>query len=173
MFRIQRNSQEGFTLVELLLYVGISSIMVVTISSFITLMLAARVKNRTIAEVEQQGIQVMELITQTIRNAESVTAPSAGTSDTALTLDVRDAADDPTVFHMGSESLVIDEGVALTHTVLTNDRVIVSDLTFTNLSGSSTPGTIRVEFTITYSSPDSSRNEFTYAQTFKGSAILH
>lgn len=166
----RHSTQRGFTLVELLLYIGVASLLIVTISSFITLMWEARVKNRTIAEVEQQGLQAMELITQTVRNAESVTVPSAGAQSSTLTVDAADAADDPTVFRESSGQLVIDEGSTPTTTAVTNDHVTVSGLAFTNLSVSGTPGVVRIEFTITYNA-SADTNPYTYEQTFIGSAV--
>ena len=59
----------GFTLVELLLYVGISSAILLASSLFLATLLESRIKNQTIAEVEQQGLAVMQIITQDIRNA--------------------------------------------------------------------------------------------------------
>ena len=62
-------SQTGFTLIEVLLYVGIFSILLISTSVFVATLLESRIKNQTIAEVEQQGLQVMQIITQTVRNA--------------------------------------------------------------------------------------------------------
>ena len=54
---------------------------------------------------------------------------------------------------------------------LTNSRIVASNLTFTNLSRAGTPGTIRIQFTLTHINP-SGRNEYNYNKTFYGSASL-
>lgn len=165
-----KKSQKGFTLIELLLYVAATSIMLLAISIFISILLQSRVKNQTIAEVEQQGLRVMQLITQTGRNAEAITSPAIGASASSLTLDVIPAASDPTIFDLVSGIIRIKEGAG-SAIALTNTRVTASALTFQNLSRASTPGTVRIQFTLTHSNPEG-RNEYAFAKTFTGSATL-
>ncbi len=164
------HSKKGFTLVELLLYVGTASILLLATSLFFFVLLQSRVKNQTIAEVEQQGLQVMQSITQTVRNAEAITVPSAGSSTSSLTLDVVTAASDPTVLHESSGVIRITEGIG-SPVALTNSRVTASGLTFQNLSRTGTPGTIRIQFTLTQVNPEG-RNEYSFTRTFTGSATL-
>lgn len=160
----------AFTLVEVLLYVSISSVMLLSASLFLSTLLESRIKNQTIAEVEQQGLQVMQIIAQTARNAEAIISPAQGTSASSLTLDVITAASDPTVFDLSSGAIRITEGVGAA-VALTNSRVTASALTFQNLSRASTPGTLRIQFTLTHVNPDG-RNEYAFAKTFTASATL-
>src|SRR3990167_11517142 len=83
-YKLQANS--GFTLIELLLYVAISSVMLLITSLFLQTLLQSRIKNQTIAEVEQQGLAVMQLITQAARNADSINSPATGASAVSLSL---------------------------------------------------------------------------------------
>ncbi len=163
-------ADKGFTLVELLLYVGTASILLLATSLFFFVLLQSRVKNQTIAEVEQQGLQVMQSITQTVRNAEAITVPSAGISTSSLTLDVVAAASDPTVLHESSGVIRITEGIG-SPVALTNSRVTASGLAFQNLSHAGTPGTVRIQFTLTQVNPEG-RNEYSFSKTFIGSATL-
>lgn len=166
----KNHSQTGFTLIELLLYVAISSVMLLAISFFLQTLLESRIKNQTIAEVEQQGLQAMQIITQTARNAEAITFPITSTSASSLTLDVLSITNDPTVFDLSNNKIRITEGVS-SPVELTNSRVTVSGLTFQNLSRAVTPGTIRIQFTITHVNP-AGRNEYSFTKTFTGSATL-
>lgn len=161
---------DGFTLIELLLYISITAILVFTAASLLRFTLESRVKNQTIAEVEQQGSQVMQLITRTIRNAAIINFPTIGGSSTALSLTVVDGASSPTVFDLSSGVIRIKEG-ASTAVNLTSSRVTVSSLNFQNLSRAGTSNTIRVSFTISYTNP-SGRNEYSFTQNFYGSADL-
>lgn len=167
---MKKLSPAGFTLVELLLYVSIASIILLITSLFLFTLLESRIKNQTIAEVEQQGLQVMQLVTQTARNSEAITSPAVGTSASSLTLDVVAAGSDPTTFDLSSGVIRITEGAG-TATALTNSRVTASALTFQNLSRASTPGTVRIQFTLTAVNP-SGRNEYNFAKTFIASASL-
>ena len=167
---VKSKNKSGFTLIELLLYVSISAMMLLVISVFLSSLLQSRIKNQTIAEVEQQGFQVMQMITQTARNAEAITSPAQGASASSLTLDVIAAANDPTIFDAASGVIRITEGVGSAIS-LTNSRVTTSVLTFQNLSRASTPGTIRIQFTLTHVNPEG-RNEYSFSKTFIGSATL-
>ncbi len=164
-------ARKGFTLIELLLYVGIVAAIVFSIAGFLSLLMQSRVKNQTIAEVEQQGVHVMQLITQTVRNADSINSPAQGEGDDVLSLQVFDSTKSPTVFEIVDNAFTIKEGTAA-RVSITSSRVIASNpLLFQNLSRTGTPGTIRIQFTLTHVNP-SGRNEYNYTKTFYGTATL-
>src|SRR3989338_9592365 len=158
-----KNYQKGFTLIELLLYIAIASIIVFTTASLLRFTLESRVKNQTIAEVEQEGIQVMQLITQTIRNGTAVNSPTIGNSAVSLSVDT-------TVFDLSGGSIRIKEGAGAAVN-LTSSKITVSSLNFQNLSRVSTPNIVRVSFTVTYTN-SSGRNEYDFTKSFYGSARL-
>lgn len=83
--------------------------MMLVISVFLSTLLESRIKNQTIAEVEQQGIQVMQIMSQTIRNSNSVTLPTIGTNGSSLTLTVPVGSKNPTVFDLASGVIRIQE----------------------------------------------------------------
>ncbi len=155
---------------ELLLYVGIASAVLLSTSLFLATLLEARVKNQVITEVEEQGAQAMEVMTQAARNAEAVNAPAPAGSAASLSLNVVTVANDPTVFDLSSGVLRMTEGAG-SAVALTNDRVVVSSLAFQNLSRSDTPGTVQIQFTLTHINPEG-RGEFAFQKTFIGSATL-
>ena len=163
-------SQQGFTLIELLLYIAISSVILLVISVFLSTLLESRVKNQTIAEVEQQGAQVMQLITQTLRNADTINSPVSGASAGTLSVNTYTGANNPTIFDLSGGVIRIKEGAGAVVS-LTNARVTASALTFQNLSRVSTPGTVRISFTLTYVN-SSGRNEYNVTKKFTGSATL-
>lgn len=155
---------------ELLLYVVTSATMLIVIVLFLATILEARVKNQTIAEVDQQGLRAMELMTQAIRNARAIGAPATSTSAASLTLHVLTPANDPTIFDLATGTLRIKEGAAAP-IALTNSRVSVSSLSFQNLSRNLTPGTLRITFTLSYVNT-TGRREYQYTKSFVGSASL-
>lgn len=138
-------TNRGFTLIELLLYVAIVGAIIFSIAGFLSLLMQSRVKNQTIAEVEQQGIQVMQVITQTGRNATDINFTAA--------------------FDL-SAGAIRQNSIALT-----NSRVVASNLTFQNLSRAGTPGTVRIQLTLTHINP-SGRNEYDFSKTFYGTATI-
>lgn len=163
-------SGAGFTLIEVLLYVASVGIVILAASILLTIMVKSRVKNVAIAEVEQQGLYVMGLITQTVRNSSGINSPATGSSGSSLSVAMRQAAKNPTVFDVSSQVFRITEGAA-SPVNITSSRVSVSGVTFTNLSRSNTPGTIQAQFTITYVNL-SGLNEYNYSKTFYGSGTL-
>ena len=163
-------NNKGFTLIELLLYIGIASVMLLIISVFLSTLLQSRVKNQTIAEVEQQGAQVMQIITQTIRNAEGINSPTQGASASSLSVDVFNTSDDPTVFDLSSGAIRVTEGAGSAVPLL-NSRLTASGLNFQNLSRDNTSGVVRVQFTLTHMNIEN-RNEYDYNKTFYASAGL-
>jgi len=164
------NTQRGFTLVELLLYVGISAFILLVVSVFLSFLLQSRIKNQTIAEVEQQGFQAMQIMTQTIRNAGTINFPSRGASSTSLSVNTYVASNNPTVFDLSTGAIRVTEGTG-SPIALINSRVTASAPTFQNLTRTSTPGVVRIQFTLTYWNP-AGRNEYQYQKIFIGTAAL-
>jgi prepilin-type N-terminal cleavage/methylation domain-containing protein len=165
-----RKFSRGFTLIELLLYVSISSIILLVSIFFLQTLLESRIKNQTIAEVEQQGLQIMQLITQTIRNSDSINSPALGVSATSLSVNTITGGLNPTVFDLSGGVVRIKEGSAAV-VPLTNSRITVSALSFFNLSRMGTPGSVRIQFTINYVN-SVGRNEYSFTKTFISSATL-
>lgn len=162
----------GFTLVEMVLYVSVCAIILLSLSTFLSFLLSSRVKSQAITEVNQQGFQVMNLISGTIRNGRSIQTPAIGTSSSTLSLTTAYPLLNPTIFSLSSTTLTIKEGSG-NPIALTNSRVQVSSLTFQNVSSASTTEkVIRITFTIDYINPQG-RAEYSYTKTFTGSATLH
>lgn len=168
MKNLFQQNKKGFTLIELILYISLTSIVLLSVSAFLIASLQARAKNRTIAEVEQAGEQVIQLITQTIRNSSAINSPAIGTSAASLSLNTSVSASNPTVFDLASGVIRITEGSG-DPAPLTNSQVTASSLNFQNLSMADTPGIIRVTFILTYNN-QSGRLEYDYSKTFYASA---
>ena len=167
--KLQKN-RKGFTLVETLLYVSIVSIMLLVMSAFLFLILQSRTKYQTISEVDQEGIQVVQIITQTIRNSKKINVPAVGASGATLSVDMLDAGKTPTVFNSAGTNMQIKEGTGVI-TPLTASKITVSGLSFSNVSMVNTPGVVKFQFTLTYVNL-SGRNEYDYSKTFYGTASL-
>jgi len=162
--------EQGFSLIELILYVGLAAVMILAVSVFLSAILQSKVRSQTVSEVEGQGVQVMQRILQTIRNSEAINSPGVGLSDSSLSINVLTPALNPTIFILSGGVVEMKEGTELS-IPLTSTRVVVSDLIFRNLSRSETPGIIQVQFTITHLNQEG-RYEYDYSRVFIGSATL-
>lgn len=163
-----QHAHSGFTLLELLLYIGISSTVLLAISLFLSTILSSRVKNMAISEVEGQGVFVADTITQVVRNATTINVPTIGANGSSLSVATVSSDTSPTVFDLSSGVIRMTEGVGSV-AALTNSRVTASDFSITNLSRSGTPGIVRITFTLTFKNP-SGRNEYDVSKTFTVSA---
>lgn len=162
------SSYSGFTILELLLYVGISSTVLLAVSLFLSTIFAVRVKNAAISEVEGQGAFVVNTITQSVRNATGINAPTLGVGGTSLSIATASSSTSPIVFFVSSGVMRMTEGVG-TAIPITNSHVTVSNFVVTNLSRLGTPGIVHITFTLTFNNP-SGRSEYDVARTFTVSA---
>ncbi len=162
--------QKGFTLIELLTAVAIYSLLVLALSALFALLLGAQAKHHAVAEVEAVGVHAVSVLTQAIRQAASVTSPSSGATDNALTLEAYDAGVDPTVFDVVFGVLQITQGSG-SAVALTPSSLSVSNFQVENLTRSGTAGNVRVSFTLSRINPDG-QQAFSYERTFYGTASL-
>lgn len=161
---------DGYTLIELLLYVAITGILLAGLTAFFTLSLTAKIKNDSILEVDRQGTFMMDTIVKTLRTADSITAPATGATGSALTLVMTPASVNPTAFTISGTTLRIAEGAGAP-IALHNSRVAVSGFTIRNLSRASTPGTVQVSFTLSTVNT-TGRNEYDYQKSFVSTGSL-
>jgi Tfp pilus assembly protein PilW len=169
--RYRRYQPKGFSLIELVLYVGISSMLLMGLLALTSAVLESRIKDTTIAEVEQQGAQLTRIMTDSIHNATWVSLPGQGDMAAALALSTISSTTSPTVFDLFSGVVRITEGTN-TPIALTSSRVAVSGLKFWSTSAPNTPNTVRFQFLLS-NAAGSSRSEYSYQKTFAGSAALH
>ena len=175
MVKRQQLQRAGFTLIELTLYIAIFSVVIGAIVGLGIAATAQRVKSQVMADVTYQGEAIMAAMTQSVRDASSVTTPTLGQSSSSLTLVTPYVATTPTVYDASSDGvrtrLRIREGAAQTANFLTNSHVTISNLTFVNNGLTGTSGSISISFTLTYQNP-TGRDEYSYSKNFFGGANL-
>lgn len=156
---------KGISLVETIVYVAIFSLFVIGLAQFSTTLSTTRLHTQGVLEVNDQGSRAIKLITQTLRGADSVNSPSVGNSASTLNLSV-EAIPGNTTFSESGGVLYTNEGPGAP-IVLTNNKVVVSNLEFFNLSRAGTPNIIKVRFTLT-----SADARDPYTVNFEGSGAL-
>ena len=164
-------TKKGFTLLELLLYISISAVILFFSLAFLALIQEAKIKNQTIAEVEQQGVQAIEIMTQIIRNAKEINTPPAGSlPGSSFSVDTPVVLNNPTIFDIADGKIRMKQGNNSAMDI-TSSRVIASELIADNVSRTGTGGIIRFRFTLTYMN-NSGRHEYNYSKTFYNSISL-
>lgn len=161
---------KGFTLVETLVYVAIFVMFVGGITTFAVQLQSSRLRAQIMLEVNGQGNSIVRSIGQTIRNAQAINAPTAGTSASSLSVATGNPVTNPTVFSQSGEVLYVTEGAG-SPIALSNNNVRLTHLTFTNLSRVSTPGVVQFRFTL-QNTASTTRAEEQYAIDFYGTAAI-
>jgi prepilin-type N-terminal cleavage/methylation domain-containing protein len=170
-----KNNQRGFTLIELLIYVTIFATMIGAVVGLAVVTSAQKVNSQITADVNYQGEATMAMIIQTVHQATSITSPTAGNSGGSLTLVMPTGSVNPTIFALFNDGITnrmrMSEGSTPTNNYLTNGRVSLSGLTFTNMSLSSTKGSVLIKLTLTYRTT-SQRQELQFSKSFYGAATI-
>ncbi len=161
--------KNGFSLVEVLLYVAIFSVVIGAYGALLSAISVTKNKTRVVLEVEQQGELVSGFFAQTLRGAQSVNVPSQGNSSTQLSLAMPSPAPSPAVFSLSSGRVAFTEGGGGAE-YLTSTKLTVSDLSFSNIAKSGELGLIKFQFTIT--SSIGAKKEYSYAKTFTGATQI-
>ena len=137
----------SFTLIELLIYIAIISLVLVSVTGFFWNIVSGNIKENSYQEVQQNGRFVITKITQEIKKAIGINSPVQGSSDNSLSLIMSEPNLNPTIFDVSGGKLRITQG-ASAPIELTTDQIRVSNLQFTNLSYLNSPGTLRVEIAL-------------------------
>lgn len=133
--RLTARNREGFSLLELLIYVAVLSIVMVMISSTFIALNRGSSQSEIRSEVNSNLRFAIEKIGQDVRAASSVSTPAtAGATSTTLVLMVSSAT---TTYDVSSGQLRRQVGTS-TPEVLTSDAVTVNTPVFTRLENTNT-----------------------------------
>lgn len=159
------NNQQGFTLIELILYIAIVTIVISTIVPFAWNIIGGGTKSNTQQEVSSNARFISERIKHEIRNASGIN----NLTPTSLSLANSDSSLNPTVINLSGSNIVITQG-ANPQVNLNSTDIKITTLTFTNYS-SSDQKTKHVGFTLTVEAnyPNASQ-EFQASTTIESSA---
>jgi len=149
-----RTSQQGYTLVELILTIAILALIGALGVNLFLAVLNNRAKVMAQIEVQQNAHSAMERIVYEIRRAYDTEATTdfdtnlATTPGATLDLDMTDAGRDPTTFEVNSGVIQITQGAGST-VYLTSNDVTVTDLTIEDRStGNGRSNNLRVNLTV-------------------------
>lgn len=163
-------TMRGFTLIEFLLYIGILTVVLALACGFLWNIIFGTIKATSHQEVQENGRFILTKMTQEIKKASGVNSPLGGATSTVLSLAMANASLDPTVFDLVDGKLRITSGAHGPYE-LNSDQVTVNNFQFTDLSYSGTPGTIRVEMTVSHINPDG-RIEYEASADFRSTISL-
>lgn len=164
-------NKKAFSLLEVILYLAIFSVVVFMIITVYAVIMDSRAKEKVVSEVTSEGGRIMQMVSQITRNSTLINSPTFGANGNILSLNVFNTGNNPTLFYLNGNNLVIKEGSAA-EVILNSNRVSISNLKFTNLSKSGTKGTMKIEFIVSGSSSNT-KAPYQFSQTYNSDATLH
>jgi prepilin-type N-terminal cleavage/methylation domain-containing protein len=148
-------NNRGFTLIEILIYVGLLAIITSTISSFLLWTTRSNIKTKVMRETLDNARRTMEIITHEIKEAESIYLPN--TTSTQLSLETTHYLPEGEKityidFYLCGDKLCLKKE-SQAPIALISDRVKVKNLSFIQIAGTSTHPSIQVNLGIDYKNP--------------------
>jgi len=157
-------NRSGFTLVELLVYVAIFSIIAVLFLAILTSMLGLQARQSAAAEVLGQSQFLLQTIQRHVEES-SLIDMTADTSTSTLRLRKSATSTDPTVIYLSAGGVYVSEAGG-TAVLLTSNKVVVSDLSFVKRTNTAGYDSVSVVFSMNYNAPNSKWN---FANTLRTS----
>ena len=166
--------RKGFTLIETMIYIGIISTIFFSFVMFALSIGNSKAKTIAVQEVQSNGRLALEVLTNRIMSANAVNIGTStfGSDPGVLSLGMDDTAKNPTIINLTVNDgfLQITEGLSAP-VALTTDKVKVTNLVFTNLTGAAARKNIRIQMTISYVNPSGDVN-YNYTENFQTAVSL-
>ncbi|MEK7482602.1 MAG: type II secretion system protein [Patescibacteria group bacterium] len=144
--------REGFTMVEILVYVAVLGLLVSAIASFFLWASNVSAKNQAMAEVLNNGQRALSTITIEIRKAKTVYSPTMSASQLSLetndSLGAGETSGFVDFFLCGEQLCLKREGQPVL--AITSDKVVVSYLSFTVVNYSTTTASVQIGLKVDY-----------------------
>jgi type II secretory pathway pseudopilin PulG len=152
MIRQKGKNAKGFTLIELLLYMGILTILLGVLCSLFGTIVSVQLESTATSNVDQDGRYVLAKLSHDFHSANKITdtivSPSIGQIGqikTTLQMTVNSVNYTYSLDGNGNLQLVNDTGT----NVLNSNETRITGLTFQRLGSGDTNDTVKISFTIT------------------------
>lgn len=136
---------EGFTLVELIVYFGIFSFLLLILTNIFSSSLASQLESESLSSVEQDGRFILLRLSRDIQSADSISLPLA-TGDTNSSLQIIISGETYT-YSLSNGNIVLSNNYGANQ--LNNFNTTISDLNFSRIGNINGKNTIKVNLTIT------------------------
>lgn len=141
--------REGFTIIELLIFSAVFSLMSVSFLSALVSAIQVQVRQSSTAEVNQQSQFLLDTIQYYVQSASLVELP-ADVATTTLKLRMSSSSTDPTYIYLSNGGAYVKNTDAGDAQPLTSNKVLISNLAFTKRANAPGHDSVSVLFTIAY-----------------------
>ncbi len=131
----------GFTLVELLLYMGLLTVFITGLTTLFLTSLETQMEGQAVSVVAQEGQYVLQRLEYDVYRADSITTPAAGASSATLSVSI---GGQTYTYALNGTQLELTTG-GQTEPLHRSDLAI-HNLQFTRVSDGSTYDSLRVSF---------------------------
>ena len=138
--------RSGATLIELLIFLAILSMVVGLVLPLLFAATENRLLQQTIFLVEQNGSQMVDTMALDVHRAERILQPTVGETGSVLALQTGSSATKPTVIGTTSGKLIIARGSVLQ--TVSSSQVAVENFMVRNTSVSPTKQSVRITFSV-------------------------
>jgi len=149
-----KNTQKSFTLAEILVYLGVFSIIITVVISFILWMTRSNTKTKVMRETLNCAERAMKIMAYEVKEAESVYSPTTTSSQLSLkTKKYLPAGENRSYidFYL-CDSRICFKKESQDPIFLTSDSIEVNNLAFTQVrSGNSS--SVQIDLTVNYKNP--------------------
>ena len=140
-----QNHSLGFTLIEAIVYIAISSILLLVITHLGFSIFESKQNILAKEEVTENANFIFQKISQAIRSADGIALPIDTSSELSLVMDEADI--NPTRFYLDGNDIYVAQGLG-SGLSLTSDGVAISELVFTRLTGSTGGDSVNIKATL-------------------------
>lgn len=139
----KNKKSRGVTLIETLIYIGITAFLVSSMMLLTQAILNSNVRVKTSIALEENLQFVMVKISQKIQEASNITVPASGAGNN-LVLEMSSGSEDPTSFSLSGGVILMAEGSGGAVPIL-SDEIEITNLLFTRLDSS--PAAVQIQIT--------------------------
>ncbi|MBN1331420.1 hypothetical protein JW978_00875 [Candidatus Dojkabacteria bacterium] len=155
-------NKNGMTLLEILLYLSLASVVLLSVSVFITSIFRARIKNEAVVLVNEEAAQIISQLQIEISEADTINQPAEGAA--AASIEFQVTGDPVETIDLQSQQIIYtltgNLGIALNST-----KTNVTNINFTRMNTVSDNESIKVEFSIERDN-SSGLQEYEFSKTF-------
>jgi len=137
--------RSGMSLIELVMFMAFFAVCAGILINVLMSTNEQRVRQQMIAGVEQEGMQIMQMLTRRVRRAERITYPPRGETGSVLSIQVALQPQDPTVIALETGAIRVAEKNTVRS--LSSEGLTITDLEFQNTSATSGNHSVRILFT--------------------------
>lgn len=172
------NKQSGFSLLELIIYIAVISVISGIFVAILFNLNLSSTKSTTETEVQQNLRNAMQSISQTIRSAQYINTPTVGNSGATLIAVVNGQNVEYSLGSTASSTASLKRVTGTNTDFISSDKIMVTHLNFTTMenSASTTNGTItatatstRFSITMQYNSTNA---QFFYQQSATSTEVV-